>query len=71
MQWLCATPHNAFLIDSLSKKIFLEGNLATSKKRKIFITVFTTIYWVKPAWPAEPIFIISTLLIVGPSDDAS
>ena len=33
------------------------------KKQKLFITVFTTIHWVKLAWPAEPILLTSTSLM--------
>ena len=33
------------------------------KKHKLFVTVFTTIHWVKVAWPAEPILITYTLLM--------
>ena len=37
------------------------------KIHKIFITVFTSIHWVKPAQPVEPILLTSTLLIGGPA----
>ena len=33
----------------------MERNLVMQKKYKLFITIFTTMYWVKPAWPAEPL----------------
>ena len=33
------------------------------KKHKLFVTVFATIHLVDPAWPAEPILLISMLLM--------
>ena len=36
----------------------------------IFITVFTTIHWVKLAWPAEPILLTSTSLTKAVLEDA-
>ena len=45
------------------------------KKNRLFITVFITIYWVKPAWPVEPILFTSALLMgalpVTPTEPAS
>ena len=37
------------------------------KKHKLYIALFTTIHWVKPALPAEPISLTVTLLMGGPS----
>ena len=45
-----------FLSISFQKRWFyFETTFGYVKKHKLFITVFTTIHWVKPAWPAEPI----------------
>ena len=30
------------------------------KKHKLFVAVFTTTYWLKPVWPAEPMLLTST-----------
>ena len=38
------------------------------KKHTLFINVFSTIRWVKPALPAEPILLTSTLLMKGPAE---
>ena len=36
-------------------------------KNKFFVSVHIGIRWVKPAWPAEPIYLTSTLLMgAGP-----
>ena len=41
----------------------LERDLGYVKEHKLFINVFTTIYWVKPVWPAGLVWLTSTLLI--------
>ena len=47
-------PHNSFLIDFFRKTIdFFSKRELTASKNKLFITVFTIIYWVKPAWLAD------------------
>ena len=40
-------------------------------KNKLFIMVSTTIHWVKPSWPAEPILLTLTLLRALPTELAS
>ena len=48
----------------------------TCRKNKFFVTVYARARWVKPAWPAGPIFSIPTFLIGGwsgatPAESAS
>ena len=53
-----------FLIDSFSKNKFPVRMKCGYVKNKLFIiTVLTTIDWVKPAWPAELMFLNLTFLI--------
>ena len=60
-----------FLIDIFQKNVSFvsERGLAMSKK-SIFYTIFTSTRWVKPAWPAEPMFLTSTLPKKAPACNA-
>ena len=62
---------NVFLSIAFQKRLFyFETRFDYVKKYKLSITVFTTIYWVKPARPAEPILLTSTLLMGALTGDA-
>ena len=45
--------------------LILEQKLAMSKTILLFITVLTSMHWVKLAQQAEPIFLNLTLLMVA------
>ena len=47
-----------------------DQDLWLCEKHKVHITVFTTIHWVKPAWPAEPTLLSSTSLMGAMPGDA-
>ena len=57
-------PIMLFLIDFNSKnyKFCFGTKFGQVKKHKLFITVYTTLSWVKPVLPVEPILLTSTLL---------
>ena len=47
---------------------FCFGTRFGCVKQTTFVSVFTAINWVNPAWPVEPILLTSTLLMGGPGD---
>ena len=59
-----------FFINCASKTIVLFRNEIWLCKIQTFIIVFTTIYWVKPTWPTEPILLTSILLMGALPGDA-
>ena len=58
-------PHGAFFNRLRFKKhLFGFGKrFCHEKKHKFYIILFTTADWVKSAEPAEPIFLLSSLLM--------
>ena len=61
-------PRRCFFVNWVSKrKVLFRNEIWLCEKTQTFITVFTTIYWMKPAWPAGPIFLTLTLLMGGPA----
>ena len=52
------SPHNVFYQLRFKKTtVLFPKEKLLCEKHKLFTNVFTTIYWVKLAWPAEPIFL--------------
>ena len=55
---------NIFLSIVFQKRWFyFKTRFGHVKKHKLFITVFTTIHWVKSDWSVEPMLLTSTLLM--------
>ena len=55
-------PTQMFFITCIA---LFRNDIWLCEKNKLFITIFITIHWVKPAWPAEMILLTATLLM-GP-----
>ena len=64
IKWLCAIPCKCFFY-----QLRFKNEIWQCEKHKLFITVFTTIHWLKPAGPAEPILLTSTSLMGALPDD--
>ena len=47
--------------------VLLRKEIWLCEKHQILTTVFTTVHWVKSAWPAEPILLTWTLLTGAPA----
>ena len=62
-------PANVFFLSiTFQKAIECFGTrFCYVKKYKLFIIVFTTIHWVKPAWTAVPTLFTSRLLMGRPA----
>ena len=63
---MCNLTECFFQYTAFQKTVVLFRNkIWLCQKDKTFTTVFTTIDWLKPGWPAEPILLTSTLLIAA------
>ena len=56
--------------NSIRKEAYQVVNCLCTKKHELSVTPYTSVRWVKPAWPTEPKVSIPTIPMGGPAGDA-